>query len=92
MGNFSNFLQNLDGLLRKLYAKNCEFINCGDFNINYLKANLKEKILLNTMFASYNLFSTVNFPTRIQNNHISSIDHIFINFTTMTGGRGGAAG
>jgi hypothetical protein len=61
MGNFSNFLQNLDGILRKLYAKNCEFIICDDFNINYLKANLKRKTLLNTMFASYNLFSTVNF-------------------------------
>jgi hypothetical protein len=82
--DFGNFLQNPDGILRKLYAKNCALIICGDLKINYLKADLKEKILLSTMHASYNLFSTVKCPIGIQNNHIYSIHNVFINFTRMT--------
>ena len=54
-------------------------LSCDDFNVNYLVNKLKEKILLDSMLSSYNLFSIVNFPARIQNNHISSIDNIFLN-------------
>jgi hypothetical protein len=39
----------------------------------------KKKALLDSLLASYNLTSTVYFPTRIQNNSVTTIDNIFIN-------------
>jgi hypothetical protein len=35
-GNFNNFLQKSDGILKLSVSSNSEFIICGDFNINYL--------------------------------------------------------
>jgi exonuclease III len=46
------FLNKLETVLKTLESKNCEFITCGDFNINYLDNKLKEKILLDSMLAS----------------------------------------
>jgi len=37
-----------------------------------------KKSKLDNMLISYNLYSTVNFPTRIYNNSIMAIDNIFI--------------
>ena len=37
-----------------------------------------KKTLLDSLLASYNLTSTVYFPTRIQNNSATAIDNIFI--------------
>jgi hypothetical protein len=34
------------------------------------------------MLASYNLFSIVNFPTRVQKNHTSAVD-IFLNYARI---------
>jgi hypothetical protein len=55
-----------------------ELIICGDININFLNDST-QKQLLNSLLATYGLFSTVQFPTRICNNSISTIDYIFIN-------------
>jgi hypothetical protein len=74
------FLNKLDTVLKTLESNNCEFIICGNFNINYLVNKLKEKIFLDSTLSSYNLFSIVNFLTRIPNNHISSIDNMFLNY------------
>jgi hypothetical protein len=52
-------------------------IICGDLNINYLQEN-KKKQKFDFLLASYSLYSTVTFPTRIFGNS-SSIDNIFIN-------------
>jgi hypothetical protein len=38
--------------------------------------NNKKK--MNLLLASYNLLSTVNFPTKLQNNSSTAIDNIFI--------------
>jgi hypothetical protein len=40
-----------------------------------------KKILLDSLLASYNLISTVHFPTRIQNNSVTAVDNIFINIS-----------
>ena len=55
-----------------------KLIVCGDFNVNYFKDNSR-KLLLDSLFASYSLFSTVSFPTRIFNNSSTLIDKIYIN-------------
>jgi hypothetical protein len=53
-----------------------EFIICGDFNIDYLR-NTQRKNQLNYLLTTYNLFSTVDFPTRIQNKSRTARDNIF---------------
>jgi len=58
---------------------NTEFIIGGDININYL-VDTYRKSQLNSLFISYSLFDTVDFPTRIQNTTISTTDNILIDF------------
>jgi hypothetical protein len=55
-----------------------ELVICGDFNIKFLN-NTTHKQLLNSLLATYDLYSTVQFPTRIHNNSVSTIDNISIN-------------
>jgi hypothetical protein len=63
-----------------VYSNTTEIIICGDISINYLDDST-HKQLLDSLLASYGLYtrSTVQFPTRIQNNSYSAIDNIFIN-------------
>jgi len=61
-----------------MFKTSIEIILCGDFNINYLNDGSR-KDLLDSLLASCNLFSTVNFPTRISNNSCTLVDNIFIN-------------
>jgi exonuclease III len=72
-----NFLHTLDTILNFLNNNTIEIIICGDFNINYLNDNDKTNKLDNLLL-SYNFYSTVNFPTRIHNNSVTSIDNILI--------------
>jgi hypothetical protein len=53
-------------------------ILCSNFNINHLD-DTPRKHLLESLLASFNLFSTVNFPTGICNNSGTHIDNIYIN-------------
>ena len=46
-------------------------------NINYL-VNTNNKLQLDSLLASYDLYSTVDFPTRINIHSSTSIDNIFI--------------
>ena len=55
-----------------------ELILCDDFNVNYLNDNSR-KHLLDSLLASFSVFSTVKFPTRIFNNSCTLIDNIYIN-------------
>jgi exonuclease III len=77
-GNFNYFLNQLESILNKLYKVSTDLIICGDFNINHL-SDTPRKLLLESLLASYNLFSTVKFPTRILNNSSTLIDNIYIN-------------
>ena len=55
---------------------------CGDVNVNCLQDSDK-KSQLNALLNSYNLFSIVQFPTRIYRNSVSAIDNIFIDTTEI---------
>jgi endonuclease/exonuclease/phosphatase family metal-dependent hydrolase len=62
----------------KLFCKpKNEFILCGDFNVNFLEESSRKTQLL-VLLQSYNLFYTVQFPTRITETISSAIDNIFI--------------
>jgi hypothetical protein len=63
--------------LNVLRSPKIEFVICGDININNL-TDSHRKQNLNLMLLSYNLSSTVNFPTRVPNNYSSAIDDVFI--------------
>ena len=80
IGNFNYFLNQLETVLKKLHKTSTDIIVCGDFNVNYFNYNSR-KLLLDSLFASYSLFSTVNFPTRNFNNS-SSLIYIYINTYT----------
>ena len=77
-GNFMHFLTELESILNDLYNTSSIFILCGDFNIDYGKDSHK-KYLLESLLVSFNLFSTVTFPTRIFKNFSTQIDNIYIN-------------
>jgi len=42
LGNFTNFLKNLDSVLNTWYSNKTEFVICADININYLE-NYKKR-------------------------------------------------
>jgi hypothetical protein len=77
-GDFTHFLTQLEIILNELHNISNEFILCGDFNIDYLKDTYR-KYLLDSLLASFNLFSTVKFPTRIFKCSSTQIDNIYIN-------------
>jgi soluble P-type ATPase len=52
-------------------------IICGDINVNYLQDS-RNKSLLNSLLASFNIHSAVSFPTRISRKSSTIIDNIFI--------------
>ena len=64
--------------MNKIYKTSSELILCGDVNIKYLNDNSR-KDLLDSLLASFSLFSTVKFPTRISNNSCTLKDNIYIN-------------
>jgi exonuclease III len=82
-GNFSYFLSSLEAVLKQIYSNSRNIIICGDININYLDNN-KNKLQLDTLLASYNLYSIVDFPTRISNCSSTAIDNIFFDISKNT--------
>jgi exonuclease III len=77
-GNFTTLLLHLESALTQLYSNTMNLIICGDINVNYLQDS-RNKSLLNSLLASFNLHSAVNFPTRISSKSSTIIDNIFIN-------------
>ena len=77
VGNFTTFLLHLQSILTQIYSNTTNLIICGDFNVDYLHDS-RNKNLLNSLLASFNLHSAVNFPTRISNSSSTIIDNIFI--------------
>ena len=77
-GDFTYFLNNLESTLNKTCKTSTYIILCGDFNINYLDDNSRKRTL-DTLLASFDLFSTVKFSTRIFCQSFTLIDNIFIN-------------
>jgi hypothetical protein len=69
----------MEAILNSLYNTSSEFIICGDFNVNYLDYNNRRN-QLDALLSTFNLFSTVCFPTRTLNGSASAIDNIFVEF------------
>jgi exonuclease III len=63
-GNFEYFINKLDKVLKLLSKTKDEYILCGDFNINFSEESPRKSQLL-ILLQSYNLYPTVQFPTRI---------------------------
>ncbi|PNF26706.1 hypothetical protein B7P43_G03376 [Cryptotermes secundus] len=78
--NFLQFLNSLDRVLNTIYGSGVEFILCGDININYLQDSHRKK-QHNSLLSSFNLFPIIDFQTRSQNNSVSLIDNIFIDYS-----------
>jgi len=77
-GDFIYFLTKLEVILNELDNIPNEFIICGDFNIDYIKDSSR-KNSLDSILASFNLFATVKFPTRIFKDTSIKIDNIYTN-------------
>jgi exonuclease III len=77
-GNFRQFLKGIDNILNYFSKFNTEIIICGDVNINYLAENCNKRQQLDNLLATYNLVSTIEFPTRTANGCTSIIDNIYI--------------
>jgi hypothetical protein len=60
-----------------LNEKYISITDCSDFNINYLNDNDKNSKLDNLLLSN-NLYSSVNFPSRIHNNSITTTDNLFV--------------
>ena len=82
-GDFTYFLNQLECILTTLFTQSTNIILCGDLNTNLLD-NDSKSLLLQSLLASYNLFNTVFFPTRIGNNSSSLIDNIYIDTNRFT--------
>jgi hypothetical protein len=80
-GNYTNFIKGIDDILNQLYKPNIEIIICGDIIVNYLDENCNKRWQLDALFATYNLISTVRFPTRSLNGTASAIENIFIDIS-----------
>jgi len=80
---FFIYVSSLESILNQLYTDSINIIICGDININYLD-NTNNKIQLYSLLASYDLYTTVGFPTRINNCSHTVIDNIFIHKSKNT--------
>lgn len=76
-GNFTCFIKKLEAIICSVYTLNTQLIICGDTNVNYLVHNSRRTIL-DALLSSFNLSSTVYFPTGLQNKSATAIDNIFI--------------
>jgi hypothetical protein len=65
-------------ILNRIYTNSLNIILCGDININYLDDASTNKQKLNSLLASYNLCSIVDFPTRVVNISATAIDNFII--------------
>jgi exonuclease III len=81
-GNFDLFLNLFESTLNYLHKPKSEFIICGDFNINFLTDSTR-KMQITLLLQSFNLFHTVDFPTRVTNGASSAIDNIMIDITRI---------
>ena len=72
-GDYKYFLKQLEIILNKLCKGTTKLILCGDFNINHFEMNSR-KNLLESLLASFNLYSTITFPTRVTINSSTLID------------------
>jgi endonuclease/exonuclease/phosphatase family metal-dependent hydrolase len=78
LGNFNHFLKELEILLNFVSKNSMRLIVCGDFNVNFNDDTPHRRALI-SLLATFGLYGTVDFPTRIHNKSIMTIDNIFVN-------------
>jgi regulator of RNase E activity RraB len=83
VGDFCQFLKLLEQTLLFLYRPYTEFLVCGDFDVDCLLIDNQKQQLL-ALLTTVNMIHTVNFPTRLQNNHASAIDNVFIDESRLS--------
>ena len=76
-GDFAYFLDQLDLVLCRLYKVSSNIVKCGDFNVNFLETTARVH-KLESLMASFRLFSAITFPTRNSGSPHTVIDNIFI--------------
>jgi exonuclease III len=77
-GDFTLFLKYNDTVLSQYRKPGTKIILCGDINIDYLNEKCHKCQHLDTLLTSYNLISTVRFPTRSIYGTSSATGNIFI--------------
>jgi hypothetical protein len=80
--NFTNFFNQLDLNLQKLYSNKYNIVICGDINVNYLIYN-NRRSQLDAVLHSYNLAGIVKFSTKFDLNSHTAIDNVFIDTSTI---------
>lgn len=75
-GDFGIFFETMTDLLNELFDKKKRMFICGDFNINFARANKNANDIRN-LFAAYNLISNLSEITRMGVNSSTQIDNIF---------------
>ena len=79
----SNFVEELTSIFNGLNLNSKNVILIGDWNINLLGDNPTKDIFVNFM-RSFNLFPTIDKPTRFSNNHDPSLlDNLWTNSTHL---------
>jgi hypothetical protein len=68
--------------LQSWYTPKLNLVICIDTSVNCLNDNDKRN-QLDALLNSYNLFSTIDFPTRIYNDSNSAVDNVFIDITRL---------
>jgi len=81
-GNVTNFLNQLDLILQKLYGNKYNIVICGDVNVNYLIDNNRRSQLYAVLHSS-NLAGIVKFPTRLGLNSHTATNSVFIDTSTI---------
>jgi hypothetical protein len=76
-GDFAYFMDQLELVLCRLYKLSTNIVICGDFNVNFLESTPRVDTL-NSLMASFGLFSVITFPTRNSGFSHTIIDSFFI--------------
>jgi hypothetical protein len=76
-GKFKHFLTQLDMILQSLHTPKLNLVICSDINMNCLSCDKRNQ--MDAVLDIYNLFSTIDFPTRSYNDSFSAIDNTRLN-------------
>ena len=81
--NVTEFINKMGEILDIVAGENKKCYILGDFNLDLAKYNISNPVNdLVSLFTSYNLFCSINRPTRVSDSTASIIDHIWTNDIT----------
>ena len=80
--SIDRFLEPFSDILTSLQSENCALMICGDFNINLLRLNEREKFQqFFDIFATNNILPVITLPTRFSKKNATLIDQIFCRYS-----------